>query len=224
MAQEWYYTRDGKQGGPVSSSQLRELAASGQLMPTDTVWMHGMATWKEAQAVKGLFPPLQPTARGQGDVIRVQASNSVPAGRTRNAASKEDEPCPAPRFAAGNAGRQRRRAQIIIGVALVGSLVLVGVIVAIVLWAGGFATKPKTSVPTESATASQSKLTKDNILKITDGMTIDDVELILGKPTERRVFDTVHLKWVEGGKDVFIVFAWKDSAFRVRSKAHKGFD
>jgi hypothetical protein len=34
---EWYYTRNKEQCGPVNSTQLKELAAQGELLPTDLV-------------------------------------------------------------------------------------------------------------------------------------------------------------------------------------------
>jgi hypothetical protein len=53
---DWYYTKDGKQQGPVSSSQLRQLAQSGQLLPTDMVFKEGGTEWKLASSVSNLFP------------------------------------------------------------------------------------------------------------------------------------------------------------------------
>ncbi|MEN6496498.1 MAG: DUF4339 domain-containing protein [Thermoguttaceae bacterium] len=62
MSQHWYYTQGGQRQGPVTSEKLKELAASGQLVPTDLAWKEGMAQWVEAQKVKGLFPekPIAP--------------------------------------------------------------------------------------------------------------------------------------------------------------------
>lgn len=70
MADEWHYTVDGNQQGPVSASELKRLAASGNLGPTDLIWKEGMAEWKPASSVRGLFssprtpakqgPPIQP--------------------------------------------------------------------------------------------------------------------------------------------------------------------
>ena len=62
MAQ-WYYSKNGQQHGPVSSKQLKDLAASGELQPTNLVWKEGMKQWVAAGSVKGLFvtpevPPL----------------------------------------------------------------------------------------------------------------------------------------------------------------------
>ena len=55
MANEWHYSKDGQQHGPVSASDLKNLAKSGDLMPTDLIWKEGMAEWKPASNVKGLF-------------------------------------------------------------------------------------------------------------------------------------------------------------------------
>lgn len=70
MASAWYYTRDGKhKEGPVSSPQLRELAQSRILLPTDMIWKEGMAKWVPARDFTQLFdgPPAAETdARGAG--------------------------------------------------------------------------------------------------------------------------------------------------------------
>jgi hypothetical protein len=56
MASEWYYAINGQQAAtPVSSAHLKQLAATGQLQPTDLVWQEGMPNWMPASAVKGLF-------------------------------------------------------------------------------------------------------------------------------------------------------------------------
>lgn len=41
MIDRWYYIHAGKTQGPVTSSQLRQLAASGQLAPNDPIWPEG---------------------------------------------------------------------------------------------------------------------------------------------------------------------------------------
>ena len=53
---QWYYSESGQQAGPVSSEQLKQLATSGQLQPSDLVWKDGMGQWVEARKIKGLFP------------------------------------------------------------------------------------------------------------------------------------------------------------------------
>jgi hypothetical protein len=65
---KWYYDHAGQTGGPVSVSQLRDLAASGDLQPSDRVRKEDMDRWVKARAVKGLFniadeslpPPVEP--------------------------------------------------------------------------------------------------------------------------------------------------------------------
>jgi GYF domain 2 len=56
VADEWYYTQQGQQQGPVGPAQLKQLAAAGQLQPTDLVWKEGMANWVPASSTRGLFP------------------------------------------------------------------------------------------------------------------------------------------------------------------------
>ncbi len=56
MAAEWYFVIGGQRFGPVSSTHLREMAASGRLKPTDLVWRPGLKSWVPAGQVKGIFP------------------------------------------------------------------------------------------------------------------------------------------------------------------------
>jgi hypothetical protein len=57
MANEWHYTLNGQQAAsPIPSAQLKQLALSGQLKPTDLVWQDGIPDWVPASAVRGLFP------------------------------------------------------------------------------------------------------------------------------------------------------------------------
>ncbi len=56
MASEWYYTRNGQRHGPVSGHELKRLAATGGLLPTDLIWKDGLPKWRPASATKGLFP------------------------------------------------------------------------------------------------------------------------------------------------------------------------
>lgn len=64
MAGEWYYLIDGEQIGPVPAADLKELADSGVLQPSDLVWKDGMPDWKPAAQVPGLLsaqpPPVRP--------------------------------------------------------------------------------------------------------------------------------------------------------------------
>ena len=60
MAKQWYYVKDGKRVGPVNPDQLKQLAAAGQLRPSDKVTCDGMQGWAEASKVKGLMPTNEP--------------------------------------------------------------------------------------------------------------------------------------------------------------------
>lgn len=56
MASEWFYTINGQQApAPATAAQLRQMANTGQLQPTDLVWQEGMANWAPASSIKGLF-------------------------------------------------------------------------------------------------------------------------------------------------------------------------
>lgn len=55
MSEEWYFTIGGRQTGPVSTAQLKQLASSGQLSRTDMVWKYGMLDWLPAGNLTGLF-------------------------------------------------------------------------------------------------------------------------------------------------------------------------
>ena len=53
---EWRYSKGGQQSDPLSSADLKELAASGELAPGDLVWKTEWTEWRRADSVKGLFP------------------------------------------------------------------------------------------------------------------------------------------------------------------------
>ncbi len=50
----WYYGTGGRQLGPVSFAELKQLAAQGALQPGDPVWTQGMAEWTEAASIPEL--------------------------------------------------------------------------------------------------------------------------------------------------------------------------
>lgn len=60
MAANWHYATGGEKHGPVTASQLKELATTGKLSPDDLVWREDMTEWRKASTVKGLFSD-QPT-------------------------------------------------------------------------------------------------------------------------------------------------------------------
>jgi hypothetical protein len=63
MSAEWYYARGGQPRGPVSLERLKELAAAGQLLPTDRVLQGGTKLWRAAGDVPGLLGEAPAVAR-----------------------------------------------------------------------------------------------------------------------------------------------------------------
>lgn len=70
MAEEWFFSQNGQQMGPVEFGQLQQIAMNRQLQPSDLVWKQGMPNWAPAQTIPGIFqvaappppppPPQQP--------------------------------------------------------------------------------------------------------------------------------------------------------------------
>ena len=56
MPDQWYYEHEMKKCGPVSPRQLRDLADTGVIRPTDTIWKEGIERGVSAAKVKNLFP------------------------------------------------------------------------------------------------------------------------------------------------------------------------
>jgi hypothetical protein len=56
MGPQWYYGRGSDITGPVSGHELADLAASGKVLPSDTVWREGRESGVPAAKVKNLFP------------------------------------------------------------------------------------------------------------------------------------------------------------------------
>jgi hypothetical protein len=84
MAIEWLYSRNGRQFGPVSDEQLKEMAASGYLLATDLVWRDGLSDWILASHLKGLnfslkcpSPPPIPLNRETTAVSHSVAAHSL---------------------------------------------------------------------------------------------------------------------------------------------------
>jgi hypothetical protein len=64
----WFYKQDGQGFGPVSTEQLKELLAAGQLQPCQAVWKqssHGLLFVHAATAAFGTAAPsCQPSPSG----------------------------------------------------------------------------------------------------------------------------------------------------------------
>jgi hypothetical protein len=79
---EWYYARDNRQMGPVSSVELKRLATFDELRPDDLVWKEGMTEWAAARNVRGLF---------EEDGGAAVAAIGVPAAMAGEAAAKPQD-------------------------------------------------------------------------------------------------------------------------------------
>jgi S1-C subfamily serine protease len=85
MSPKWYYMSGQQRRGPVSTAEFRQLAAAGNISPTDLVWTEGMPNWIKADSVKGLLPqagnpggsPPVPSAPTSGPHARVNSTPSV---------------------------------------------------------------------------------------------------------------------------------------------------
>lgn len=84
MPDQWYYTERGQRRGPVSENDLGQLAASGQLKPSDLVWKRGMASWEQAGRFDWLFasqatkPPVPPPNEPRPQPVEPSAPASQP--------------------------------------------------------------------------------------------------------------------------------------------------
>jgi hypothetical protein len=67
MPNQWHCNRDGKLLGPFTDQQLKQLATSGMLVPTDLIRKAGTEKWVPASRVKGLFPTNEPPATRQSN-------------------------------------------------------------------------------------------------------------------------------------------------------------
>jgi hypothetical protein len=103
----WYYVKGDQQSGPVSSDELKLLADTGLLQPTDPVWKEGEgeSNRRPAGTLKNLFPdtPAVLTLPGPSHVKPPQAKPSparpLQAEPPRPALSEvppQDEPAPEP--------------------------------------------------------------------------------------------------------------------------------
>lgn len=54
---QWFYVKNSKPQGPISETDLLQLATSGEITRDTLVWTQGEETWVEATLVEGLFPP-----------------------------------------------------------------------------------------------------------------------------------------------------------------------
>jgi hypothetical protein len=91
---KWYLLIDGRETGPLEPTELKQLAATARLKPTDKVRREDMREWRGASEVKGLFGAASATSPSQhtatvtatpptSDGFATSSSNGN--GATRNA-------------------------------------------------------------------------------------------------------------------------------------------
>ena len=119
MTDIWYCGRSSaKKFGPFTSAQLKKLADTGKLLPTDTVWKEGVEQGVPAAKVKRLFDNLPPapspaesrteTGPAPGDAPAAQAPETAAAGGGSAAARAESEAPPKETAAPAAEGRKGR--------------------------------------------------------------------------------------------------------------------
>lgn len=74
--QKWFCTIDEKSLGPISSRQLKQLADSGRLKPSDAVWTEGKSR-RPASKVKGLFSVQAPPQKTPMPVVADDTNQTV---------------------------------------------------------------------------------------------------------------------------------------------------
>ncbi len=120
---QWYYARNDQQFGPVSASELKQLADAGRLSPDDLLWREGMESWATAVNLRGLFSPEATAPAGSATQATQTALANKPAESSTPA-----RPQPAPAGLRGPALRGVMRTTQIIMWTMCVLVVLTGVV------------------------------------------------------------------------------------------------
>jgi hypothetical protein len=78
MASMWYYARGGRRVGPVPGAVLKQLAAAGDLHPTDLILKEGTNRWRPAGSARDLFPASGGGQPGQPGPVSRRSSAPLP--------------------------------------------------------------------------------------------------------------------------------------------------
>ena len=122
MASQWFYQATGRQVGPISSTELRNLAQRGVISTNTLVKNAPDANWVPAERVRGLFPE----SNKKPPPMPVTGSTPVETQPTHFSASS-NRGSPATTFAAARLSRHA------VAIILAGSLALVVLIGAIIV-------------------------------------------------------------------------------------------
>lgn len=172
VGQAWYVADGQHKLGPFSSSQLRRLAAAGQMIPTAMVLRDGKHRWVQASSVKGLFAPTVQSGARTPPPVREAAPSPSPTVSDIKGQEKK---------LLRSAGRLTlaETQQALTGYlcwGLLGALVAIPIVVVVLISLTG------------------DKLTKANFDRIQNGMTVSEVESILGKCTTSNNVNTPNVK------------------------------
>src|SRR5688572_7190547 len=69
--EQWYYSSQGRQLGPVTREMLRSMIVTAQVRETDAVWTPGMPQWAPAQTLPQLMKAPTPMQQGLCDHPRI---------------------------------------------------------------------------------------------------------------------------------------------------------
>lgn len=75
---EWFCRIAGRELGPMSSNQLKAMAAKGEILSTDTVRRGSTGKWILASRVRGLMPPVQESSPAAVEPLNAEASAEPP--------------------------------------------------------------------------------------------------------------------------------------------------
>lgn len=126
----WYYARGGVQFGPFRTRQLKELAAIGELLPTDMIWKEGLASWVPAGKTQNLFPtPSSP--REKDGLVLVETANVASPFVPSGVSSPSSAPASAMSRAAASAAVSAPAMAVLIAACLSSLVCLLGFCVAL---------------------------------------------------------------------------------------------
>jgi hypothetical protein len=134
---EWFCHIAGREIGPLTSHQLKEMAARGQILPSDRVRQGAMGGWVSASHVRGLFaethttpppPPPPPTADADG-----AESDATPFGFVDEVVNFSSQHV-ADKYALARA-RRKRQHSILVATSLIFAVFGLGVVG--ILWLSG---------------------------------------------------------------------------------------
>jgi hypothetical protein len=76
----WYYARGESEQGPISTAQIKALAAAGALKRDDLVWKEGMENWLPAGEVNELYPAAEPKKNSKEKATPTPETSAPAAG------------------------------------------------------------------------------------------------------------------------------------------------